>query len=755
MSKYLRIALLIMVGVSCVLLSLLVNASRNSGFFERYYQLLLYVNTFVASIFLVLVAILLTRLYQRARRKKYGVKILTKFALALGLTGLLPGVLIFIVSVQFLYGSVDSWFDRKVERALDSGLTLGREVLESFQSTSLNRAKNLAVELAESPPSEWVSRLDSLREREGLAEAMIVTSRGRLIGVSGASFNTLAPVVPSLKNLQTARSDGHWSGLEEKEGGAMQAKTIVLIPTIEPPTTASLSLLPNAASPRGDRFTLARGGLEASAQVGDAVFLEVVDNIPPSLAHNAEVLMNGYRDYQEMVLARGGLRSIYLISLTLVLLMSMFAAIALSVIMASRITKPLMILLEGTRRLGSGHYDLLPESKTNDEVSELTRSFNIMTTQLADARRDIEKRGEELEQAKDYLESILTKMSSGVIVVDEWWNIVSVNPSASYILKTDLPACLGMPLQEVLPDFVEPIREQIGKPVNGNYPDVSVQSEMLLKSEKKHQRLTLFTRGSPLSLGGREGYLLLFDDISSLAAAQRTEAWAEVARRLAHEIKNPLTPIQLAAERLQMKLEPKVSGKEEEILQKATRTIVTQVTAMKQMVDDFRMYAKIGSPRFEKINLAEFVQEVTNLYLAGDIHIYLNLDPTVPLIEADANMLRQVLHNLISNSMEASVKKESMRIEISVSKVCNPDTGTVEGVELEVKDNGPGFASQILEHAFEPYVTTKPSGTGLGLPMIKKIVAEHRGTVAVENIVDQAGQALGARISIIFKQLAN
>ncbi len=755
MSKYLRLALLIMVGVSCILLFLLVNASRNTGFFEKYYQLLLWVNTGVAAIFLGLVAVLLTRLYQRARKKRYGVKILSKFAFALCLAGVLPGVLIFLVSVQFLYGSVDSWFDRKVERALDSGLTLGREVLENYQSSLLNRARNLAVELAESPPAEWVSRLDSLRERENLSEAMIVTSRGRLIGVSGASFNTLAPVVPSIRNLQTARSEGHWEGLEEKEGGTIQAKAIVLIPTVELPAAAPLSLLPNASSPRSERFTFSRNGFESSSQTGEAVFLEVVDNIPPSLAHNSEVLMNGYRDYQEMVLARGGLRSIYLITLTLVLLMSMFAAIALSVIIATRITKPLMILLEGTRRLGSGHYDLLPESKTNDEVSELTRSFNIMTTQLADARRDIEKRGEELEQAKDYLESILTKMSSGVIVADEWWNIVSVNASASSILKIDLAGRLGEPLQEVLPDFIEPIREEIGKPVNGKYPDVSVQSELVVKSGKKHQRIFLFTRGSTLSLGSREGYLLLFDDISSLAAAQRTEAWAEVARRLAHEIKNPLTPIQLAAERLQMKLETKVSGKDEEILQKATRTIVNQVTAMKQMVDDFRLYAKIGSPRFEEINLAEFVQEVTNLYLAGDIHLHLDLDSTVPLIEADANMLRQVLHNLISNAMEAAPDKEAMRVEIRVAREYELGTNVVDGVKLEVIDNGPGFAAQILEHAFEPYVTTKTSGTGLGLPMIKKIVAEHRGTVGVENIVDEQGQILGARITIIFRQLAN
>lgn len=754
MSKYLRIVLLILVGVSCVLLFLLVNASRNTVVFERYYTLILWVNSIVALGFLVLVSLLLYRLLKSARRKKYGVKILSKFAIALGLTGLLPGVLIFIVSVQFLYGSVDSWFDQKVERALDSGLTLGREVLETYQQAQLKQARSLAIELAETPPAEWVSKLDSLREREGLDEAMIVTARGRLIGVSGSSFNLLAPVVPSLRNIQVARTEGYWEGLEEKEGGALQAKTIVLVPTIELPNVPGLSLSSiTEPSQTAGGLLLGKSMIEQQGQNGEPVFLEVTDNIPPSLAHNAEVLMNGYRDYQEMTLARGGLRTIYLISLTLVLLMSMFASIALSVIMASRITKPLMLLLEGTRRLGSGHYDLLPESKTNDEVQELTRSFNIMTTQLADARADIEKRGEELEQAKDYLESILSKMSSGVIVTDQHWNIYSVNAGASAIMKKDLAEDLGKPLSEVLPDFIEPILEKLGKPVHGKYPDVSLQSEVLVGNGKSHKRVFLFTRGSSLSLGGGEGYLLLFDDISSLAAAQRAEAWTEVARRLAHEIKNPLTPIQLAAERLQMKLQDKVNGKEEEILQKATRTIVSQVTAMKQMVDDFRLYAKIGSPRFESINLSKFVQEVCNLYLAGDIKVYLDLDPGVPLIEADANMLRQVIHNLVSNAIEASVDKDKMRILIQVRTLYDKDSSSPEAVELTITDNGPGFSAKILEHAFEPYVTTKSSGTGLGLPMIKKIVSEHRGTVMVENVAED-GIIVGAKVTIVFRQLA-
>lgn len=257
-----------------------------------------------------------------------------------------------------------------------------------------------------------------------------------------------------------------------------------------------------------------------------------------------------------------------------------------------------------------------------------------------------------------------------------------------------------------------------------------------------------------MPIGKNDGYLLVFDDVTALVSVQRTEAWGEVARRLAHEIKNPLTPIQLAAERLQMKLEDKVTGRDQEILNKATGTIVNQVGAMKQMVDDFRLYAKIGAPRYESINLSEFVEDVINLYRAADFKIKLDLDQTAPNIEADPNQLRQIIHNLLSNALEAKSDKEKLMVAIRVYKIGPEEGFDAEGVAMEVDDNGSGFTAQILEHAFEPYVTTKASGTGLGLAIIKKIADEHGATVTVDNRTDENGAVLGARISFIFTKLA-
>ena len=491
----------------------------------------------------------------------------------------------------------------------------------------------------------------------------------------------------------------------------------------------------------------------------ETVFLEVVDNVPPSLSTNAETLMNGYRDYQEMVLARAGLNNIYLISLTLVLLLSMFGAIALSVIMANRISQPLMMLLEGTRKVAEGKYDLIPEVKADDEVGELARSFNRMTEQLAQTQAelnfsqaifDLVRRGAELEQAKSYLERILAKMSSGVIVLNNDKKIISANSSASRILGIPLTDRLGSEFAQAIPGFASEVVEKLMAQTDERN-DITLQCEYQ-RPENAVTKQNLFARATRLPIGDAQGYLIVFDDVTALVSAQRTEAWGEVARRLAHEIKNPLTPIQLAAERVEMKIGAKLEGRDKEILERATKTIVNQVTAMKQMVNDFRLYAKIGAPHYDKLDLKAFVEEVVKFYQAAGVHIDLFLQPGIPPIEADQNQLRQVFHNLLSNSMEAVPDKDKLVVSIRASVVTD-EAGDVEGVELDVSDNGPGFTDQILEHAFEPYVTTKSSGTGLGLATIKKIAEEHGAMAAAENRKDADGRVCGARLTFVFHRL--
>lgn len=747
MTKLYRVALVILVGLCCLLLFLLVKASQNSGLFVKYYTILLWSNSFVVLSFLSLVCFLLLRIYRNARKKKYGTKILSKFVLALIVTGVIPGALIFAVSVQFLYKSVDSWFDVKVERALDSGLTLGREVLESFQANLRERAKRVAIEISETPPSNWVSVLDSQLDREKFQEAVLISSSGNVLGVSGSSFNRLVPTVPQNRVMQSARTQGYWEQIDDSTPGVLRAQVIMPIPAAE--NLANVTLSPENANFQESTENQLSPALPKKSET---IFLQVVDNIPPSLARNAESLMNGYRDYQEMVFARSGLRNIFLLSLTVVLLLAMLGSIAFSIFIANRISYPLMTLMDATRRVGEGHYEKIPVPNTRDEVQELTRSFNAMTSQLSQARSALEKRGEELSQAKSFLESILARMSSGVIVLNKNLEIISANDSASKILGFDITSAYGSLLEKILPDFVPDIQEKLANRTSAA-DDFAVQVDYPIP-DRSHQRAVIFLKGTELPLTNEQGYLLVFDDVTAMATAQRIEAWGEVARRLAHEIKNPLTPIQLAAERLEMKLSDKVSGKEHEILLRATHTIVNQVTAMKQMVDDFRLYAKIGTPRYQELNLPGFILDVAKLYQAGGVHLELDLDTGVPEILADPNQIRQVLHNLFSNAMEAASSKDSLLIKIKVCLEQEAKRKRPSGVRLEVTDNGPGFSLQILEHAFEPYVTTKSQGTGLGLAMIKKIVAEHGAEVYVDNVTDQNGEIKGARAVILFTRLA-
>lgn len=748
MSRFLRPALLAIILISTILVVLLIVVGHNTAFIEKYYTPLIWITTAVAILFACLIFVYLGRLFLRAREGQYGVKILGKFSAALILSAIIPGILIFFTSVQFLYKSVDSWFDVRVERALDAGLTLGREVLDTAQQDLLKKAVRIAGELSSTAKPNLVNKLNQLREREACDEALLLSSTGSIIGVSGQSYQRIVPTAPTVRELQEALSSGYKIVLDDSDESRLVVRVII------PVAHSNLrldSFSPLGGFRSGDVLSLLSPATRELVQNRNQLFLELSDTLPSSLASNADMLMNGYRDYQEMVLTRDGLRTIYLTTLTLVLLLSLFGATALSTYLATRISKPLMYLLEGTRKVGEGQYELVTESQSNDEVGELTRSFNIMIAQLDSTRKDLENRGKELEEAKRYLERILSKMSSGVIVVDSEWKMVSLNPSASKITNMDLVSHLGDSLEDVLPNFYDAIMKVYGEEHHEN-TDISFQTELVL-GRNRPKRVVVYARGTELLLGNQKGYLLVFDDVTRLAAAQRTEAWGEVARRLAHEIKNPLTPIRLAAERLQLRLSDKVTGKEYEILQKATTTIVDQVSAMKQMVDDFRLYAKLGAPRYEPLDLGKFVSEVTALYEAANFKVTLEIEPDTPKIEGDPNQLRQALHNLFSNANEATRPDTPMEVRIVVKTVRVEESDQL-GVELRFEDNGTGFPEKILEHAFEPYVTTKPSGTGLGLPMIKKITEEHGGTIGVENILGEDGQILGAAIVIIFRMLS-
>ena len=459
------------------------------------------------------------------------------------------------------------------------------------------------------------------------------------------------------------------------------------------------------ATPTGALALRAIVPLEPLALAGEPRFLQLRSRVPANLARNAEAVEAAYRDYRELALAREGLKRIYVVTLSFALLMALFVAVAVAVTQSSLLAEPLATLAQAMQAVARGDFSRQAPVTSRDELGVLTESFNSMTRQLEEARRVLDANRTALEAAKARLENILANLSAGVLVFDHQLELSISNHGATTILGTELGA------------FADLIRSQGDKPW---------QLELQLKGTAK----TVHARGArlPQSTGG--GYVLVVDDITQLIQAQRATAWAEVARRLAHEIKNPLTPIQLSAERLEMKLGDRLSREDAEALRRSTSTIVSQVAALKAMVDDFRDYARLPAPEPTRLDLNALVGEVLGLYENSRVPITKRLAPELPAVWADGAQIRQVIHNLVQNAQDAleNVRGAGRSPSIEVRTELAGDRG-----RLAVSDNGGGFPEELMARIFEPYVTTKPRGTGLGLAIVKKIIDEHHGSVAIEN----------------------
>lgn len=755
MSRVLRYLLVVGGAVISILLFLLASASENSAFFDRHYSWLLGLNALIAVALLGLVILLLVRLYRRYRARRFGSRLMARLVFMFAVIGILPGLLIYLVSLQFVSRSIESWFDVRVESALESGLTLGRSALENSLSDLAGKARGMAVTLGEASDAGQITQLSRLREQNQVQEALVVSSTGRVVASAGGALGTLLPELPTSAMLQQARSSRAFATLEggtetasrtvpQQEHAALRLRVVVAIPTL----TTELSVS------------------------GEQRFLQLLQPVPPQLAANAEALRAAYSEYQERSLARSGLRKIYLVTLTLTLLLAIFGAVTSAFLIASDLAKPLLLLAQGTKAVAEGDLSPRPIVASNDELGTLTQSFNAMTRQLSDARAAVEKNRSALENAKAYLESVLANMSAGVMVLDQQFRIVTGNESASRILQHDFSQASGTPLtaiagldafaQAVTRGFSQQSAQQAGEALSGG-AHWQHQIEVPRRNERgdldgADSDLALLARGSRLPVDSGRGYVVVFDDISDVISAQRSTAWGEVARRLAHEIKNPLTPIQLSAERLQMKLEGKLEGADAAMLARGTSTIVNQVSAMKRMVDDFRDYAKTPPAVLSPLDVNKLIEEILGLYVAGDERdiIHAKLAPDLPKIMGDTTQLRQVVHNLLQNAQDAVAERTDRdvqpRIDISTEQIRYADADGTErsAVRLSICDNGPGFSSKIMARAFEPYVTTKPRGTGLGLAMVKKIIEEHGGRIDLHNRPD----ASGARIFILLLKLA-
>ena len=756
-SRALRYGFIAALALGAVLLFLLASASSNVQAFERHYPLLLVINGAVAVLLFVFVVTLVQRLVQRFRRRRFGARLMARFALAFALMGVLPGVLIYVVSVQFLSRTVESWFDVRVDRALESGLSLGRAALEAQLSDVTGKARAIALEVADAAASAQLAVLDRARERAGIHEALLIAANGQVIGAAGGAPTDLAPELPSAAQVRQARAQ---RGLALIEGDPLATepraglRTRVIVPIPSPS--------PNAA--RALDLSLGAAALSDPAQraLREPRFLQVIQRVPASIAAHAEALQSGYRDYQELSLARVGLQRIYTVTLTLTLLLAIFAAVAAGVLLASSMTAPLLQVAEGTKAVAEGDFRPVREFAGNDELNLLTQSFNAMTRQLADARTAVELRSRELENARAFLERVLANLSAGVVVLDKDFRLVTANYGASRILGPALAARTGERFDALAPALAEKVAAAFGEQALAAAPSESWQRQIeVARAPAEGEPLALLARGSRLPLDDGPGYVVVFDDITQVISAQRAVAWGEVARRLAHEIKNPLTPIQLAAERLQMKLTDKLAPEQASALVRGTATIVSQVAAMKRMVDDFRRYAAVPPASLVALDLNALIEEIAQLYGAesaanADGGIELKLARDLPPIEGDATQLRQVIHNLIVNAQDALAQAPAARaprivLRTEAVTIREPGAAPTAAVRLAVEDNGPGFAAHILKRAFEPYVTSKRSGTGLGLAVVKKIVDEHGARI---ELVNRTGGDAGASVIIVFRRLA-
>ena len=684
-----RVALAVVAALGAILLFLLASASANTALFAENYPWLLAINGIAAAAMVVLVGLKLRRLRRDFRNGVFGSRLKSRLLLMLSLMAVLPGALVYGVSMQFAVKSIDSWFDVRVDAALEGGLNLGRSVLDTLQAELLEKARGAALDLGDdafvSP-----SRLNRVREQAGAQSATLMTLSGQVLGSSSGELGNLLPSVPAPSQLRAARSGRGLALIGEAEGGGLMVRALAPV---------------------------SGGGLNVEPRI-----LQLTLAVPLSIAKSAESVEAAHRDYQELQLGRVGLKRIYTLTLTLALLLALFAAIALAFFLAERLARPLLILAEGTQAVASGDYTPRATVEASDELGVLTHSFNSMTHQLSEARAQAEHHRLEMEAAQAYLESVLANLSAGVLAFDMRFRLRAANRGATAILGDDLAGFEQMRLQEW------PRHETLAGAILGGFARRGDEwQEQLEIARPDGMPQALLVRGTALPAGGGGGYVVVFDDITRLIAAQRSAAWGEVAQRLAHEIKNPLTPIQLSAERLQIKLADQLTGASRELLDRATQTIVNQVEAMKNMVNDFRDYARTPLPQLAPVDLQALLGEILGLYENSAAAIAAPPAPTfVPPVLADANQLRQVLHNVLTNAQDALGGVAEARITIAVVQ-------DAARARLTIKDNGPGFPPQILSRAFEPYVTTKSKGTGLGLAIVKKIVDDHGGEIRLAN----------------------
>jgi|HubBroStandDraft_6_1064221.scaffolds.fasta_scaffold40861_2 nitrogen fixation/metabolism regulation signal transduction histidine kinase len=689
---------------------LLAKSVQNSAQFERLQTWILLLNVCAVLVLTVLVVRKLWRLVRDYRAHVPGSRLTARTVAIFGALVIAPLLIVYLSSLEFLNRGIDSWFTVEVRQGLNDAVVLSRAALDLRMREYSQRTEDLARSLEGVAPGAVQQRLDEARHVDGALEVALFGAQGRIIAASLEHPLEALPTQPPQDLLRQVGQRLPYVSLEPQAGG---------------------------------RYLIRTGAaLADSAASHDPRFVVAIHPVPAQLAALSEAVQHTYSQYGNLAAMREPLKYSFRLTLTLVLLLAMLAAIYGAIFSAQRLVRPVQDLIEGTRAVGKGDFATRLPLPSRDEMGFLVHSFNDMTKRLRRARAEAQHSQEAVERERERLAIILARLSTGVVAIDRNMTVRMANQAAGAILGTDLSAATGKPLPELAAG-----NERLGQFVGALAVRFAAGREEWreqLDLDSSAGRRTLMCACTSLPGEDRDmGFVIVFDDITALLAAQRDAAWGEVARRLAHEIKNPLTPIQLSAERMRRRLLAGMSERDAEILERGTRTIVQQVETMQQMVNAFSEYARAPEMHVTRFSLNQLVTEVADLYRSQDsrVRIRLDLDKHLETLEADRGRVRQILNNLLTNAIEALEAVSAPALEIATRLEAAEDS---DYASVTVSDNGPGFQRELLGRVFDPYVTSKPKGTGLGLAIVKKIVEEHGGRIDADNRPEG-----GARVRVV------
>ena len=690
-----RYTITIIFGLVLLSLHLMLSATEDAPGVNGIYGWLLLINTSALVLMLILVSANVYSLLRQLKKREAGSKLTARMVFLFVLLALAPTSIVYVYSMLFLHRSIDSWYDVKIDQAMEDALELSKAALDQSMRARLKITGKMAQTLDNTPNSMATISLNELLEQSAALELTLLSRQGRIIGSNSINPDSLIPSMPATRILSQLHQGRPYVGLDPPSlGQAMQIRTLVIIRGIE------------------ERY------------------LQALYPVPVRIAQLAESVETALIRHREMNFLRKSLKISFSLSLSLVLLLSLLAAIWVAFVSIRHIVAPVKDLALGTREVAAGNYARRLQVQSQDDLGFLVQSFNEMTERIATARDAAHSAQQAVEQQHAYLQTVLGSLSSGVLSFDADTRLRTANQAANMILDLDISHYADQPMHTLISGHanLSKLLEIIQNPLE----QASGVWQMEVNLPIQRGKQTLLCRGAPLfdHHKNRSGAVVILDDITLLIEAQKKAAWSGVAQRLAHEIKNPLTPIQLSAERLQHKLGHKLTGEDANILSRATSTIVQQVEAMKTMVNTFSEYARLPKMQLQRIDLNKLVGEVVALYLhPSDLKFELSLYSGLPSIEADPVKMRQVLHNLIKNAQEAMQTAQAGTITLSTRWI--QDRGE-NFVKMSIYDTGPGIPTEQADKIFDPYITHKPKGSGLGLAIVKKIIEEHGGTINLD-----------------------